>query len=394
MRRSLFTRAATMIFACILVLTSFASAYAFPVTENTTLLLAEGKLSATTFQPLQEEIENYFSARAEMVPAQASVSDSVTPMLVEETSARMQSLKTFWQEQDIYVISAENSAMILNAQQKTSGDINLSIYEWTWLDYNNGDGANAPATDRMGFATIHEVTARETNGRFTIVADIYDESDITGYTSEGYSVVAETALLAESGNTTSCDEVYLDGLYLNDDYMDSPSACVTYADTYVIHSIAGEAGVSYSQYYNTDVYGYADGNDCCNYVSQCLKAGGFVFDPTRAANRDKTKAGQWWHSQTGNLSDSSESWRLVSKFITYWKNRYGIEDITSNASNLCAGTPVITNNEGHIAICVGTNSSGKPIINGHTRDVYHQPVTGKSSSSGGYGKIIPLVENT
>ena len=131
---------------------------------------------------------------------------------------------------------------------------------------------------------------------------------------------------------------------------------VAYADSYVRHTIGPSPGGYYSDY-NSD-YEYFPNNDCANYVSQCLRAGGLPDDHTLPST--------WWHDGT----NSTNSCGFVSNMIDYFTGE-GLTKlmITSNYSNVYPGNPVITADEGHVAVCVGYNHAGTPLINGHTRDV-------------------------
>ena len=98
------------------------------------------------------------------------------------------------------------------------------------------------------------------------------------------------------------------------------------------------------------------GVDCANFVSQCLYAGGMP----------KTTD---WYPQSVN-------WINVMGHIRHFKN-YGTF-VTASNNSVRKGNPVYYdwNGDGtydHTAICVGTNASGMPIVDGHTNNVFHMP---------------------
>ena len=109
--------------------------------------------------------------------------------------------------------------------------------------------------------------------------------------------------------------------------------------------------------------------DCCNYASQCAKAGDMpeIFvDPA------------WWYDKEGTSSPSddhwSASWPSCSRQISAWAGRR-IGWVTS-ISLVTKGDFVYYDWTGdgswdHVAVCVGTNSLGQKIIDAHTTDHYH-----------------------
>jgi hypothetical protein len=109
--------------------------------------------------------------------------------------------------------------------------------------------------------------------------------------------------------------------------------------------------------------------DCCNYASQCAKAGDMpeIFvDPV------------WWYDKNGTSSPSddrwSASWPSCSRQMTAWKGRR--ISYVSSVSSIGRGDFIYYDWTGngswdHVAVCVGTNSLGQKIIDAHTTDHYH-----------------------
>lgn len=354
-----------------------------------TLAIEDGALTNVAALPIQNAIDDYFSFRQNnfsnellMSHQDKMISESSLTSPQAESLARNISLKKFWEREDVDITSIESKASIVAAEQNPlTGDVRLNVYEWTWVYYNNGDGPNAPATDYMGFGTTHNMIASPSNfGGYVIASDIYDEADISGYTSPGYEVasVTEPKSLVDTDSPTAISAQSS----LNRSGMPYVWNAIMYADQWVKHDIAATESAN-SSYYNP-TYGPAS-SDCANYVSQCLKNSGFVFDPSTSSGRDPTSDNQFWHDQSGSSNETTcnEVWRRVSKMIIYWGDRYSYEAINSSKSNVFPGNPVIVAAENHVAICVGYNSAGKPIINGHTRDVFHQVLNG-------YAKTIKI----
>jgi hypothetical protein len=324
--------------------------------------------------------------------------------LANDALLRADSLINFWAEQGIDIVKITSKPSIVKAQiTKRMDSVDLIVYEWTWVDYNNGEGANSKATDRMGFATIHDITAiMGKDGSYTITRDSYDEADISGYTSPDYDPIefesatkgiATDDLYRSAVSEMECKplaESYSALSTLNGNGMPNVFACIDYANTWVIKDYANDLNNHY-EHYNTNVYGYISGSDCCNFVSQCLYAGGLLMDKDNASNPSDSYG--WWHKRDGIATNSSKSWRSISYFLDYWGDKYDEVDIIANLSNVYPGNPVFSYDKEHVVICVGYNTAGYPIINGHNRDVYHQALTSNSyySSTLLINTSIPMI---
>ena len=146
---------------------------------------------------------------------------------------------------------------------------------------------------------------------------------------------ADAELQGTNGMKTASLKTYGDGKYSY-----NVDNAIAYADKW-----ATSRNPQYKQY---------PGVDCCNFVSQCLYAGGM---PKNSA----------WYP-------ASYAWINCSGAIDNFK-KYGTF-MGANNGNVLRGNPVYYdwNSNGvydHTAICVGKNSSGTPIIDAHTGDHYH-----------------------
>ena len=108
--------------------------------------------------------------------------------------------------------------------------------------------------------------------------------------------------------------------------------------------------------YNSSYNSYKGrGGDHANFVSQCLYAGGI---PTSS---------EWYKH--------SIAWINVMKQLAYLKNFGSLLNATN--ANILKGNPVYYDVDGdstfdQVAICVGRNANGIPIIDSHTPDRYHK----------------------
>lgn len=96
------------------------------------------------------------------------------------------------------------------------------------------------------------------------------------------------------------------------DFLNSPNYNVSFSRT-----TARSAAIQYAPYPGTTSHGStvfgANGGDCTNFVSQCLKAGGM---PMVTGNRDSSAA--WFFNGYSNTSQYSATWTGATQFSPYW----------------------------------------------------------------------------
>ncbi len=134
------------------------------------------------------------------------------------------------------------------------------------------------------------------------------------------------------------------------------AAAQTYADKYALS-------------YNA-TYARFPGADCANFASQCAFAGKMLTAPGAYTSG-------WWYDKHGTSSPSDDtysmSWINVTKQMSFWAGRR--IDWQPTISGVGRGDFVYYDWTGdgvwdHVAILVGTNSSGQKVIDAHTTDHY------------------------
>ena len=267
-----------------------------------------------------------------------------------------------WEKQAYYTKMSMSSAQDLTnlipgytitSCTEEDGKVSVDIDEWMTEGYTEGEGDTVNVSayryyftavlskDSAGSWNVASITNTERN--FTWLEDaeiqesVYGEvaqlsEDLAEEAAEGAQASAETA---EGGLMTSTLKTYADGRY---NY--NVDKAIAYADRW-----ATSRNPEYRQY---------PGVDCCNFVSQCLYAGGMP------------KNNNWY--------PGSVAWINCSAAIANFK-KYGTF-MSANDGNVLRGNPVYYdwNSNGvydHTAICVGRNSAGTPIIDAHTGDHYH-----------------------
>lgn len=107
-------------------------------------------------------------------------------------------------------------------------------------------------------------------------------------------------------------------------------------------------------------------NDCTNFISQCLRAGGF-----KMVGMPKPGSG-WWYN---NYSNSSYSWRVAHALRKYLpRSQTGIKaEEVPNQKQLTLGDIILYDFEGdgvwnHCTIVVAKDENGEPLVNAHTQN--------------------------
>lgn len=364
-------KAISLTLALILVMSTIVSVNALEITDPP--IQIENEISLTDIK-LQTTIDEYFELRNTILSSGSRTPIATISATLSELSSsqslhrselnRMSASDNLSEYHNVHLISSSNNASIQSITEIDNSTYEVDVYEWTWIQYNDGKSG---ATDIMGYGTDHTITLRkDSNNSYQIINDIYDESEILGEPSnceiaEAQTIVAPTSAVSGAGVNS--------GVNLN------VNKLIDYADTWVVHEYA--SNMQNPANYNTQVYGYYSA-DCANFTSQCLKAGGMQNDYGSGKNNENWDGTQWWfdtypNPNYENYDVSPPSWRYVPKFIAYWEGK-GYELVSATSSSVYPGNPVI-NNTGHVGICVGYNTSGTPIINAHNRDVYHVPYT-------------------
>ena len=302
-------------------------------------------------------------------------------LLDNETAQADSSVSAEWTRQDRYTRMGMSSAQKLTSLipgytvtscSEENGQILVDIDEWMTEGYTEGADQNTEnvsayryyftavlSQDGTGNWEVASITNTDRN--FTWLEDIEEHADqiaaeLTEADIAAGQIAADQTTAGAAANTAAADDLQAGAIrtsslktYGDGRYTYSPDKAIAYADKW-----ATSRNPNYRQY---------PGVDCCNFVSQCLYAGGMP------------KNSEWF--------PASYAWINCSGAISNFK-KYG-KFMAATDSNVLRGNPVYYdwNSNGvydHTAICVGRNSAGTPIIDAHTGDHYH--VTWRLSSSG------------
>jgi hypothetical protein len=355
-----------------LTIAMFPAAGAVELSGNK-LQLREGRLA--NLGDVQALIDDYFQLREDAFSLASTpyipyisggISDKVSDVVLADETSRISSIAQLGPLYGVYAINADNTSFIRSVQTiDDSADILLEVSEWTWVDYSSTPGGEA---DYFGFGTEHVITLENTVDGYQIKDDAYDETTILKTRSSSFVEKAITlSSEAEAISPSAPAQAFAAAALTNGSTsVYDVGKAVRYADEWVIHDRTDDAHYMNPSYYNP-AFNINGGNDCANYVSQCLLAGGFSYDS------------DWFYTPATNDEgpEWGDAWAVGRALGKYWSDRYS--SVEASASNVFPGNPLVENagptEPNHAVICVGYNISDVPIVNSHNRDAYHVPLT-------------------
>lgn len=295
--------------------------------------------------------------------------------LTQNLDDRLNHIDAWLDDLGIVVLNVESSHYVEDTLADTEFMTKLQVYEWVWIDYqwlSNGE------IERMGFGTTHILNIAKNDGLVSLVSDSY--SELNGYetgTSEDLALLNALKCDNVSGNVESME------IQLSDTEIESmrtaaasysASSAISYANKWSGTSEGSHGGSHYSSY--NPIYDYFT-SDCCNFVSQCLVAGGISMDTS-----------SWFaktYSRTSPVLGDAEatslhsySWLNTVYFMNYWKNIYEYESIDSETF-LSAGDVLFWlasdgNSTNHIMLITKVTSS-YVYVTAHTNDAHNYPMS-------------------
>lgn len=286
---------------------------------------------------------------------------------------------------DLHIVDARAETEIRDVKLSGTGAI-AECYIKTYFNYVDADdieNPNAPI-DLSAFGIEHTLTfEKNSDDTYVLVSDEYDEGPLTNMRSSTYTDKAslEPIVLDEEAKPEIPNrrQVIKNKFrlfnplmyYLDDVIKPDYNLAIAQADSWWTSHYGKTLwfykndGVAYSNKYalnyNPAFKNFnASGGDCANFVSQCMDAA------TRQAARDD------------RFKPYTSAWISSTNSIKYWAQTDAcIMPLNSN-SQISFG-PIYYDWDGkgnykvfyHAAFAVGTDSSGRGIVNSHNKDYYH-----------------------
>lgn len=257
-------------------------------------------------QQMNSVLEDYFEQRENEL-LERNISQLMTYNDSGEMS-RIEAVKAWKNELDIELVSVDIIHSIREVISDTETEMQILLYEWVSIEYicNGYD-----IVETMGFGTDHLLTLLKEGNTYEVISDIY--SEIIGYETgteeelQSLYVAVEKADEAElTSYASEMNEVEPCVTPTSTAY--NASLAVSYSNRWCGNSNEGtSSGTMTPANYNPEYY-YIPSADCCNFVSQCLHAGGLPMK------------GNWYATlnTSGNVTagstQSGKSWRYVPSF--------------------------------------------------------------------------------
>lgn len=334
----------------------------------------------TRDEQLDNLLVEYFSEREGEFCKNETTTYNARSLNIEQ-SVREKSLDEWREELGIQVENVEITYTIKDILTETTSTMELLVYEWVAVEYIC---EGYEELEELGFGTDHILVFENNFGTWTLVEDAY--SEITGY-EEGSEEQLEKIALAREAEEDAAAEAYATEMATTMSLANSRAlqfsydadAAVAYSAKWCGRTTSGNSGTMTPSKYNPQYY-YYKGADCCNFVSQCLYAGGMMMESST------NNASGWWAvtNTSGTVtadtaySKSGTAWRYVPSLKSHCASiNLPVVRIT-DASQAVAGNPIFWLKEdgyssNHVVLIVGTNASGQVLVNGHNSDVYNYP---------------------
>lgn len=342
--------------------------------DSQSLSVVDGRLSN---EDIMEAIESYLYSKVcgDLEIPEVSQSATVESTFESDAVSRIDAFADFETRLEVTFNAVEITPIVVEILSYSDEELIVNVFEMTTIEYYAAE--EIETLDIMGYCTEHELTLGLVNGEYLVQADSYDERMITGACSADVALTAITNDLAvedfilsvEGGETNVASVEATSATYNVNDAID-------YANTWCGVSAAKDyAGSGVTEAYATSLYNsayqYFAGSDCANFVSQCLYAGGLGTDGT-------------WYAY-------SSAWVNAKALHRYLATKY--TTVRATNSNVFPGNPVYWWNgdvssdsdspSGHQMICTGYNSSGVPVVNGHSYNMFRVPITNYLNSGNG-----------
>ena len=330
-------------------------------------------------------LESFFTERETVFEGltpdrQIMVTDMFSANTVIQEEAHAAFIENWKRNLGIEVFDSEVFFSTVDILEQTATTTKLAVYEWVDIDYMF---PSEGFTRTMGFGTDHIIDIDSSSGYDQIITDSYIE--ITGFETGDENDLAvlrarlndeDLAFNIQPEDIHSSEEMSSETTPIRTGY--NHSAAVAYSNLwcgYYVYHATDPISPMHPSAYNPEYY-YYSGADCCNFVSQCIKAGG------------KSTSGNWWVTMntgaTVPVADTSNNksgsaWRYTPDFKNYWTSQgYTIYNFTST-SQAGAGNPMFwLKSDGYstnhaMLVVAASDTENVVFVNAHNSDCYCYP---------------------
>lgn len=333
-------------------------------------------------------IEGYFSMRCGSFAKAGHIEDksvsadkdlNLSKIVQKNEIIRVKKLRNMMNGWDCHY-SYAGADLRIDGWKDDGETIVCSVYEFIWFK-SWYQGHTLPASaDLSGYSVRHVLGIQQKEGGFLLTSDYYDEGRPTFAATDGrldntdYTAYAGIPSAEEPVCKKKAPALNINSAKFDTDYR--PMKTIAYADKW------------------TPVYNplfpnlESVGGDCCNFVSQCLYAGGLPLTRNWRHNGKQMGTSAWISSTqlyaklTGAAGEPAVGRGVAvlrqddntGRYVRFGEKRIKASDI------FFPGSPVFYRWNGgfasdsrwnHMAVCVGTMGDGTPAVSCHTDEKYH-----------------------
>lgn len=131
-------------------------------------------------------------------------------------------------------------------------------------------------------------------------------------------------------------------------------------------------------------------NDCTNFVSQVMLAGGWTMVGDKSIGSRKSDS-VWWYDKSAWYFKASYTWGGAQNFYNFLnKSKRGM--LVGNSNKLQLGDLIqIKKTSGHIyhtMVVTGKDYQGDLLLSYHTSDHLDEPLSAVAKRAGGYANLV------
>ncbi|KAA5806799.1 amidase domain-containing protein [Thermoanaerobacterium thermosaccharolyticum] len=255
-----------------------------------------------------------------------------------------------------------------------NGKIFANLYTITTVTYEylSGKGAGIPNTFK--FSEAHDLVLENKNGIYKIIKDNFYDSLRPDLSEDHVNMKVFDYNIDNNDNNTDSNALMNQNSIIPDSYKTvyyQTAAAAAYADKWTDNS--GSRGTIHNPNYN-----YYTNNDCANFVSQCMGDSSAGNLPTDATWYPYSLA--WINANSlYNYIVNNRGWLRAYSTSTSYLSSYAKQMKVGDLVFYRWSTSGTTKD--HVAIVVGFDSAGNPLVDAHTSNRWHYPWSLYSSNT-------------
>ncbi len=300
---------------------------------------------------------------------------AVSMDVLAENSERALGFDNYLEASNVDVIEIRVISSVFNTVSESDSAIVGTVYEWTAFDWVQ------PVSQELihsGFGTEHTLTFQKTGNAVILVADEYDESDITGMNTVTSALAWNDTLPEEEEQQEEALAAAAPTSYAKF----TPSNITSYASKYVgPYNNSSTTNYDNSYYNRMFINCQPYGGDCANFASQCLYDAGLStfsewdYDDNGTPCTNSSHKATEYHACTADDKPTS-GWRAaINLYDVLSGHYYNSHGAANSNTSFSVGDLLFRGTVGtftHVYICSQV-SGGQALFSAHTDDRQNVP---------------------